>query len=675
MIWPCVRNAQAPAGKLVRAFLLMVQLMKTCLSSVRLAVLTLALPAASAVLAQTDLSPSLEEVVVRASRVAGPRESQPFGTSVISAQDIQRSGAVTVNDAIMRILGVVGRQDLFGGGDFALDLRGFGATSDNNQVVIVDGIRINEADLSGTRLAGIPIESVAQIEVIRGSGAVLYGEGATGGVIIITTRAGKGTARKNAASLYAGAGSYGLREGRANATLASGGFSLDVNAMNRESDNHRDNFHSTTDAVSAAVQWSNDWLRLGARRAQDALDTGLPGALTAAEFKSNPRQTNTPNDKASIDNTRTGLFADASVGNWQLAADIGWRDKELRSESAFGSFDFNVDATSYALRAAHSASWSGFSNKLVLGHDYASWQRDVLGDFGSTATQTSRAWYLRDEVTLAATGTDLSFGLRTERINKGVTDAFSGATGLADRQNAWEIGLRQPLSREISVYGRAGRSFRLANVDEFTFTSPGVALLPQRSRDLELGSRYAAGPVKLEARLYRGNLTHEIGFDPDAAGPFGTGANVNFDPTRRSGLELDGSYAYAKNFSLRLNAALRKATFRTGPHAGNDVPLVPRRSLALHADWTPLANHLVSGGVNLVSSQHPDFANQCSMPAYTTADLRYAYQWQKIEVSLGITNLFDRKFFTQAFRCDDGVTNGIFPEAGRAVTAALRVRF
>lgn len=656
--------------------MLIVHLMKTCISSsVRLAVLALALPTASAVRAQTDVAPSLKEVAVTASRVAGPRESQPFGTSVISAEDIQRSGAVTVNDAIMRILGVVGRQDFFGGGDFAMDLRGFGATSDNNQVVIVDGIRINEADLSGTRLAGIPIESVAQIEVIRGSGAVLYGEGATGGVIIITTKAGRGVARKNTASLYAGAGSYGLREGRANATLASGGFSLDVNAMNREADNHRDNFHSTTNAVSAVAQWSNDWLRLGARRAQDALDTGLPGSLTAAQYQNNPRQTTTPNDKASIDNTRTSLFAEAFAGNWQLAADIGWRDKELRSVSAFGSFDFDVNATNYALRAVHSAKLPGFSNRLVLGHDYASWQRDVLGAFGSTATQTSRAWYMRDEVTLASTGTDISLGLRTERINKGVTDAFAGATGLADRQNAWEIGLRQPLSREISVYGRAGRSFRLANVDEFTFTSPGVALLPQRSNDLELGSRYAAGPVKLEARLYRSNLTHEIGFDPDAAGPFGAGANVNFDPTRRSGLELDGSYAYAKNFSLRLNAALRKSTFRAGPYAGNDVPLAPRRTLALRADWTPLANHLVSGGVNWVSSQHPDFANQCSMPAYTTADARYAYLWQKIEVSLGITNLFDRKFFTQAFRCNAGVTNAIFPEPGRAVTAALRVAF
>ena len=648
--------------------------MKICVSRVRFAVLALTLPASSAVLAQSQTATVLNEVVVTTSRVAGPRDAQPFGTSVITAEDIQRAGAVTVNDALMRILGVAGRQDFFGGGDYALDLRGFGTTSDNNQVVIVDGIRINEADLGGTRLAGIPIESVVQIEVIRGSGAVLYGEGATGGVIIITTKAGKGVARKNAASLYAGVGSYGLREGRANATLASGGFSLDVNAMNRRADNHRDNFRSDTDAVSAVAQWSNDWLRLGASRSQDGLDTGLPGALTAAQYQNNPRQTTTPKDKASIDNNRTGLFAEASVGDWLLAADAGWREKKLRSMSSFGSYDYDVKATSYALRALHSARLSAFSNQFTLGTDYGTWQRDVLGAFGSTALQTSRAWYARDEVTLASTGTTLSLGLRTERINKDNTNAIAG---FADRQNAWELGLNQPLNKEVSVYGRAGRSFRLANVDEFGFTSPGLTLLPQRSKDLELGSRYASGAVKLEARWYRSALTHEIGFDPQAASPFGGffGANVNFDPTHRSGIELDGSYAYTQNLSLRLNAALRKSTFDSGAYAGKDVPLAARRTLALHADWIPVANHLVTGGVNWVSSRHPDFANQCSMPAYTTADARYAYQWQNVELSLGFANLFDRKFYTQAFGCSAGVTTAIYPEPGRAVTAALRVKF
>jgi iron complex outermembrane receptor protein len=407
---------------------------------------------------------------------------------------------------------------------------------------------------------------------------------------------------------------------------------------------------------------------VGARVSQDGLDTGLPGSLTAAQYQSNPRQSTSPSNKATIDNVRSGLFAEAVIGDWQLSADAGSREKKLRSlyVSSYGSsnYDYDVKATSYALRAVHSTKWSEFSNKLTLGND------------SSTATQSSRAWYLRDEVTLATTGTTLSLGLRKERISKNNTNSL---VDLANDQNAWELGLSQPVSKEVSVYGRVGHSFRLANVDELGFTTPGLTLLPQRSKDVELGSRYASGPVKFDARWYRSALTHEIGYDPSAIGPgslFGfNGANVNFDPTRRSGIELDGSYAYAQNLSLRVNAALRKSTFESGPYAGKEVPLAPRRTFALHADWTLAANQLLTGGVNWVSSQHPDFANQCSMPAYTTADARYAYQWQNVEVSLGITNLFDRKFYTQAYGCAAGVTTAIYPEAGRAAIAALRVKF
>ena len=150
---------------------------------------------------------SLAPITVTATRFPESAADLPLGVNVVTAAQIKASGATTVNEAIMKLLGVPGRLDFYGGGDYALDLRAFGTTADNNQVVVVDGIRVSEADLGGTRLAGIAIDSVERIEVIRGSGAVLYGEGATGGVIAITTKAGRGLARQSQADVYAAAGS------------------------------------------------------------------------------------------------------------------------------------------------------------------------------------------------------------------------------------------------------------------------------------------------------------------------------------------------------------------------------------------------------------------------------------------------------------------------------------
>ena len=194
----------------------------------------------------------LKQVVVTASRFAEPAAMLPFGVSVVTAEEIQASGAGTVNEALMKLLGVVGRLDTSGGNNYSLDLRGFGSTSESNQVVIVDGLRLNEADLTSAGLSSIPIASVHRIEVLRGSGAVLYGEGATGGVIVITTKAGIGTQRVNTAQVYAAGGNMGQRETRASATLASGGFSADVAASDRDSDGHRQNFASVSNALSAS---------------------------------------------------------------------------------------------------------------------------------------------------------------------------------------------------------------------------------------------------------------------------------------------------------------------------------------------------------------------------------------------------------------------------------------
>lgn len=626
---------------------------------------------AQTVVASAQLSP----VMVSSTRFAEAADSLPFGVSVITAAEIERAGVSTVNEAIIKLLGVPGRLDLYGGGDYGLDLRGFGATAGSNQAVIVDGIKINEADLGGTRLAGINIESVERIEVIRGSAAVLYGEGATAGAIVITTKAGRGSARQSAASVYVAAGSFGLREARASATLVAGDFSADVAANKRRADNHRDNFKSDQDGVSLTGQWANDWLRVGVRLANDALDTGLPGPLSAAQVQANPRQTVTPNDSGSIRNDRQSLFVQADLGAWQLALDAGQRHKALDSLTAgVSNFKYEVDASNLAARAKHQTKLGSADNALVLGVDHSEWTRTVLGAWGSVARQKSDAVYLKDDLTLAA-GTRLAAGLRSESVRQ--SDSSSGLSR-DTRENAWELGLTQPVAQGWQVYARLGQSFRLANADELAFTVPGAVLQPQTARDLELGTRWRYASGRAELRWYRSALRHELGYDPLIANPIawgGLGANVNFDPTRRQGLELQTAHALSPSVELQLNAALRQARFVDGAYKGRDLPLVPHQTLALRAEWRMLPGHTLNGGVNWVAAQSPDFDNACRMSGYSVADLRYGYQWGRAELSLGIGNLFDSKYYTQAYRCVAGVTEGIYPEAGRSFTAALRFKF
>jgi iron complex outermembrane receptor protein len=506
----------------------------------------------------------------------------------------------------------------------------------------------------------------------------LYGEGATGGVIVITTKAGMGARRTHAAQLFAATGSLGLRESRATATLAAGGFSVDVAANDRHSDGHRDNFASDSDALSVSAQWSNGWLRLGARGGRDAFNSGSPGPLSAAQYAANPRQANSSTEFSAAQRNHSGLFAEAFLGNWQLLADANWRDKHYDS-LAFGTpFAYAVDAANTSVRARHESRFGSLANVFVIGRDSTRWDRTIVASLftpaGTLARAHSSAWYLKDDLSWPSSGTRISMGYRSESLDKSEAQSLSA---LAQREHAWELGLSQELGAGVTAYARTGRSFRLANVDEFSFTNPAVALLPQTSRDTEIGARWRAGASALELRWYRSALRNEIGYDPAGNGPFGPfGANVNFDATRRQGLELEAAHALGAALDLRLNLALRQARFTEGPYLGKDVMLVPRRSIALRADWRPASGHALSGGVTWVSRQSPDFANLCTIPGYATADLRYAYTWGRAELALGIANLTDRNYYTQAFGCTAaGVTTSIYPEAGRTITASVLYRF
>ena len=616
-------------------------------------------------------TPTLSEVRVSARRFVDSAATLPFGVSVMTRSDIARSGVTTVNEALIKWLGVPGHLDLYGGGDYDLDLRGFGGMASSNQVVIVDGIKLNEADLGGTRLAGIAIDSVEKIEVLRGSGSVLYGGGATGGVIVMTTKAGRGSERRNQADIYTAVGSYGLREVRASGTLASGGFSIDIASNKREADNHRDNFKSDVNGRSVHLQWSNDWLRMGVSDVQDDMDTQLPGALTAAQYLANPSQTTSPlTDKAVIDNARQTVLVQAELGAWQLGLDLGQRTKSLDSLMGEYPYHYDVDASTLALRTRHESNWGNVRNILSMGHDRAKWKRTVPGVYGSVVEQNSQAFYAQNDVTFVS-GSRIFAGYRSENIEQ-----LDHDTGFS----AWELGLTQPLSEQFLMYGRVGNSFRLANVDELGYTLPGAVLQSQTSRDTEVGGRWMNTHNPVELRYYRSSVTNELGYDPTVPNPTSwnpanQGANVNFDPILRQGIELEARHILSKTWALQTTLGLREATFTQGVHNGLSVPLVAHKTLSLRADWHPVAAHKTNVGVVMVSNQYVDFNNVCTVPGYAVVDARHAYQLHNVELSVGVNNLLGNSYYTRAFVCTGGITNGIYPEAGRAFTASLRIKF
>jgi iron complex outermembrane receptor protein len=179
------------------------------------------------------------EVVVTATRYEDSVTDVPANVSIITREDIENSNAQNIPELLRNQVGVQ-VNDITGSGRFyTVDLRGFGETAPLNTLVLVDGRRINQADLSGVDWMLIPLEDVSRIEIIRGGqGSVLYGDNAAGGVINIITKEGSGGLKAGA---NLAAGSYGTFKAGSYASGSLKDFSLNLSGNYLTSDGYRDN--------------------------------------------------------------------------------------------------------------------------------------------------------------------------------------------------------------------------------------------------------------------------------------------------------------------------------------------------------------------------------------------------------------------------------------------------
>ncbi|EFA5296884.1 TonB-dependent receptor plug domain-containing protein, partial [Escherichia coli] len=137
-----------------------------------------------------DTSP--DTLVVTANRFQEPLSAVLAPVTVVTREDIERWQVSSVNDVLRRLPGVAIAQN---GGEGQLSTIFIRGTNSNHALVLIDGVRLNLAGVSGSAdLSQFPIALVQRIEYIRGPRSAIYGSDAIGGVInIITSRENTGT--------------------------------------------------------------------------------------------------------------------------------------------------------------------------------------------------------------------------------------------------------------------------------------------------------------------------------------------------------------------------------------------------------------------------------------------------------------------------------------------------
>jgi iron complex outermembrane receptor protein len=132
-------------------------------------------------------------VVTSVSRRQESLASAAASIYVINADDIRRSGAISLPEALRLAPNLqVARADA---NQYAISARGFNNVLANRLLVLIDGRIVYSPLFSGVfwEAQDVMLEDVERIEVISGPGATLWGANAVNGVINVITRAASAT--------------------------------------------------------------------------------------------------------------------------------------------------------------------------------------------------------------------------------------------------------------------------------------------------------------------------------------------------------------------------------------------------------------------------------------------------------------------------------------------------
>jgi iron complex outermembrane receptor protein len=674
-----------------------------------------------AALAPVALAQSGDAVIITATRFPEDVRRLPASVTVIDAAQIENSAARTLPELLAEQAGLT-MKDFYGNNAAATsaDLRGFGITGTQNTLILVDGRRVTDIDLSGVQWAAIPVSAIERIEILRGTGAVLYGDGATAGVVNIITRSPLKQGRRAEAAVRAA--SYDTLEGRLYASRAGDALGINTTLHGYDAEGYRENNRNLQKNSSVNLRWGPGESYLDLRAGTDRQSLRLPGARNVQpsigldEYAANARGAQTPLDWSNRDGERLGATWVTRLGRAELNLGADWRDKHQQAYFDQGGFptyrDDELGYTALTPRMRVPLELGGWRHSVTLGADWVRWRYDSRRsdrpqnvDRPINRVRIDRdtgALYVQDRIELSAASL-ATLGWREERVEYRARDTYDPGAGFGSeapavaeqqREHAWALGLRHALAGAWVLFARAGRSFRFVGADEIyendaAFNAQFQILRPQMARTHEAGLEWRQPARRLRTTLFQSDVTDEIHLDPFTAGV----GNTNLPPSRRRGVELDGAWRVTRSLEFTGGYAYTDARFRSGvlpgggfsigtniDIVGKRVPLVPEHKLNLGLAWDIDARTRLSGALTAVSEQFMDNDEPNSLGvkirSYAVLDLKLAHDFGWGRLALAVINLLDEQYYTYAVRSQFTADRyAVYPLPGRtfALTAELRI--
>ncbi|MDX1526844.1 MAG: TonB-dependent receptor [Pseudidiomarina maritima] len=614
-------------------------------------------------------SVTVDEVIIV--NPAAPQSAQQTAAATSNLEVTQQLSGMRV-DAAELLQGLAGVQADSRGNyaqDSRITLRGFGARSAfgvRGVVLQLDGIPLSMPD-GQAQTSSILLDEPANVQVLRGPLATIYGNSAGGIIQWFSTRP-----ESSSVSLAA--------SGAANNTqrqVVTGEWVNDTNALKLVGARFRTDgprAHNKAERDQYALRWYHDLtdsieliVRADDNNAPLLQD---PGSLTPSAWQQDPQQTFAGaerfNTRKRIHHQQLSVTLRSQAG-WNVSTWRGWRSIEqylpfpgddIRGSGAV--IDLRRDFT--GLDASYDHQWQlaqpvtttlglhvaeqndrrfGYENNFG---ERGELRRNELGEVTQQGLYSLTRWQPQPELTLQA-------GLRYSDMSFRVNDYFIVAGNPDDsgeqQQHAWSwnLGASYQLSDHLDVFIARGRGFETATLTELAYsnneTGLNTQLGPAFNQQWELGLKWQSQDLRLQLTGFVIDTTDEIVVDQSIDGRT---TYTNAGLTEREGIELESYWALTDALSWRSALTWLSANYANGAR----LPGVAERQLFSQWNWQLNPYQQIS----LVTEYRGDIAatdtNDVIAPSHTLWHLGWQAQWAwqqwQLEPWLKVHNLTNRTY-------------------------------